>query len=144
MYMKTFTVKSADLVRNWYLIDANRKKLGRLATELALRLRGKHRVEYTPHIDTGDYLIVINANKVILTGNKYYNKFYYHHTGYIGNLKKTSFKDMISNHPEKVLEKAVKGMLPKGPLGRIMFRKLKIYAGNQHYHIAQKPQILEI
>lgn len=137
---------SKNVTPTWYLIDATRKKLGRLASFLAIRLRGKHYVEYTPHVDIGDYIIVINAEKVIITGKKYEKKIYYHHTGYIGHLKKNTFKDLIKSHPSQVIEKAVQGMLPKGPLGRLMFRKLKVYAGNKHLHTAQKPNpiILDI
>lgn len=142
--MKTFTAKSQDIKYKWYVIDATNKVLGRLATVIAGRLRGKHKVEYTPNIDVGDYLIVTNANKIIVTGNKYNNKFYYHYTGYMGGIKKTTFKEMIARKPERIIEIAVKGMLPKGPLGRAMFKKLKVYSGNEHYNIAQKPQILNI
>ncbi|WWO96013.1 MAG: 50S ribosomal protein L13 [Candidatus Dasytiphilus stammeri] len=142
--MKTLVVKSGVIKRNWYLVDASQKILGRLSTEVARRLRGKHRVEYSPHVDIGDYIIIINADKIQVTGNKYYDKIYYHHTGYIGNLKKFSFKEMIQRNPVRIIEYAVKGMLPKGPLGRLMFRKLKVYAGCQHSHIAQQPQILDI
>ncbi|WWP00246.1 MAG: 50S ribosomal protein L13 [Candidatus Dasytiphilus stammeri] len=137
--MKTFMKKKNNVTPTWYLIDANCKNLGRLASFLAMRLRGKHYVEYTPHLDMGDYIIVINAEKVIITGKKYDNKIYYYHTGYIGHLKKNTFKDLMKRHPSQVIEKAVQGMLPKGPLGRLMFRKLKVYAGNKHFHTAQKP-----
>ncbi|WWO95167.1 MAG: 50S ribosomal protein L13 [Candidatus Dasytiphilus stammeri] len=142
--MKTFIAKPNNVTHNWYLVDATRKKLGRLASFLAMRLRGKHYVEYTPHLDMGDYIIVINAEKIIITGNKYKNKFYFHHTGYIGHLKKIAFKDLMKVNPSKIIEKAVKGMLPKGPLGRLIFRKLKVYSGNQYFHLAQKPIILDI
>ncbi|WWO98567.1 MAG: 50S ribosomal protein L13 [Candidatus Dasytiphilus stammeri] len=142
--MKTFIAKPQNVTHNWYLVDATKKKLGRLASVLALRLRGKHYAEYTPHLDMGDYIIVINAEKIIITGNKYENKFYFHHTGYIGHLKKTAFKNLLKFHPSQIIEKAVKGMLPKGPLGRLMFRKLKVYPGNKYFHTAQKPIILDI
>ena len=131
--MKTFTAKPETVKRDWYVVDATGKTLGRLATELARRLRGKHKAEYTPHVDTGDYIIVLNADKV-----------YYHHTGHIGGIKQATFEEMIARRPERVIEIAVKGMLPKGPLGRAMFRKLKVYAGNEHNHAAQQPQVLDI
>ncbi|MGL5758038.1 50S ribosomal protein L13, partial [Plesiomonas sp.] len=130
--------------RDWYVVDANGKTLGRLATELARRLRGKHKAEYTPHVDTGDYIIVLNADKVAVTGNKRSDKVYYRHSGYIGGMKSATFEEMIAKHPERVIEIAVKGMLPKGPLGRAMFRKLKVYAGATHEHAAQQPQVLDI
>ncbi|MGL4602422.1 MAG: 50S ribosomal protein L13, partial [Plesiomonas sp.] len=130
--------------RDWYVVDANGKTLGRLATELARRLRGKHKAEYTPHVDTGDYIIVLNADKVAVTGNKRSDKVYYRHSGYIGGMKSATFEEMIAKHPERVIEIAVKGMLPKGPLGRAMFRKLKVYAGAAHDHAAQQPQVLDI
>ncbi|WWO99591.1 MAG: 50S ribosomal protein L13 [Candidatus Dasytiphilus stammeri] len=142
--MKTFIAKPKNVTHNWYLVDATNKKLGRLASFLAFRLRGKHYVEYTPHLDMGDYIIVINAEKIILTGKKDENKIYFHHTGYIGHLKKDYFKDIMKVHPSKVIEKAVKGMLPRGPLGRLMFRKLKVFDGNQHLHTAQKPQLITL
>lgn len=142
--MKTFTAKPETVKRDWYVVDATGKTLGRLATELARRLRGKHKAEYTPHVDTGDYIIVLNAEKVAVTGNKRLDKKYYHHTGYIGGIKEASFEEMIARHPERVIEIAVKGMLPKGPLGRAMYRKLKVYAGNEHNHAAQQPQVLDI
>ncbi|MGL4544503.1 MAG: 50S ribosomal protein L13, partial [Plesiomonas sp.] len=129
---------------DWYVVDANGKTLGRLATELARRLRGKHKAEYTPHVDTGDYIIVLNADKVAVTGNKRSDKIYYRHSGYIGGMKSATFEEMIAKHPERVIEIAVKGMLPKGPLGRAMFRKLKVYAGAAHDHAAQQPQVLDI
>lgn len=140
--MKTFTAKPETVKRDWYVVDATGKTLGRLASELALRLRGKHKAEYTPHVDTGDYIIVLNADKVAVTGNKRTDKVYYHHTGHIGGIKQATFEEMIARRPERVLEIAVKGMLPKGPLGRAMFRKLKVYAGNEHNHAAQQPQVL--
>ena len=142
--MKTFTAKPKNIQYNWYIVDATNKILGRLATKLASRLRGKHKPEYTPHIDTGDYIIIINAKKISTTGNKNYDKMYYHHSGYVGGMKKISLRDMLHRNPERVLEIAVKGMLPKGPLGRAMSRKLKIFAGDKHCHEAQKPQILNI
>jgi large subunit ribosomal protein L13 len=142
--MKTFVAKPAEVKRDWYVVDAEGKTLGRLATEIALRLRGKHKAEYTPHVDTGDYIIVINAEKVAVTGNKAKDKMYHHHTGYIGGLKSFSFEELIERAPERVIERAVKGMLPKGPLGRAMYRKLKVYAGSEHQHSAQQPQVLDI
>ena len=142
--MKTFVAKPAEVKRDWYVVDAEGKTLGRLATEIALRLRGKHKAEYTPHVDTGDYIVIINAEKITVTGNKAKGKIYYHHTGFIGGIKSISFEDLIVRAPERVIEKAVKGMLPKGPLGRAMFRKLKVYAGTEHQHSAQQPQVLDI
>jgi len=142
--MKTFVAKPAEVKREWFVVDAEGKTLGRLATEIALRLRGKHKAEYTPHVDTGDYIIVVNAEKITVTGNKAKGKIYYHHTGFIGGIKAISFEDLIVRAPERVIEKAVKGMLPKGPLGRAMYRKLKVYAGTEHQHSAQQPQVLDI
>ncbi|MCE0812084.1 50S ribosomal protein L13 [Buttiauxella sp. S04-F03] len=142
--MKTFTAKPETVQRDWFVVDADGKTLGRLATELASRLRGKHKAEYTPHVDTGDYIIVLNADKVAVTGNKRTDKVYYRHTGYVGGIKQATFEEMIARHPERVIEIAVKGMLPKGPLGRAMFRKLKVYAGTEHNHAAQQPQVLDI
>ena len=142
--MKTFTAKPETVKRDWYVVDADGKTLGRLATEIARRLRGKHKAEYTPHVDTGDYIIVVNAEKVAVTGNKREDKIYYRHTGYIGGIKQATFEEMIVRHPERVIEIAVKGMLPKGPLGRAMYRKMKVYAGSEHKHTAQQPQVLEI
>ncbi|WP_372880519.1 50S ribosomal protein L13 [Psychromonas sp.] len=142
--MKTFVAKPAEVKRDWYVVDAEGKTLGRLATEIALRLRGKHKAEYTPHVDTGDYIVVINAEKVAVTGNKAKGKMYYHHTGFIGGIKSISFEDLIVRAPERVIENAVKGMLPRGPLGRAMYRKLKVYAGTEHQHSAQQPQVLDI
>jgi len=142
--MKTFVAKPAEVKRDWFVVDAEGKTLGRLATEIALRLRGKHKAEYTPHVDTGDYIIVINAEKITVTGNKAKGKIYYHHTGFIGGIKSINFEDLIVRAPERVIEKAVKGMLPKGPLGRAMYRKLKVYAGTEHQHSAQQPQVLDI
>lgn len=137
--MKTFSIKEGDIKRDWFLVDASDKTLGRLATEIASRLRGKHKPEYTPHMDTGDYIVVVNAEKISLTGNKINDKIYYHHTGYVGNLKETNFKALIAKKPTDPLKIAVKGMLPKGPLGRTMLKKLKIFAGSEHDHIAQQP-----
>ncbi|TYK64444.1 50S ribosomal protein L13 [Colwellia echini] len=142
--MKTFVAKPASVQREWFLVDAEDKTLGRIATEIASRLRGKHKAEYTPHVDTGDYIVVINAEKVRVTGNKAKGKIYYSHTGFVGGLKQISFEKLIEKAPERVLEIAVKGMLPKGPLGREMFRKLKVYAGTEHQHTAQQPQLLEL
>ncbi|MFV9997178.1 MAG: 50S ribosomal protein L13 [Arsenophonus endosymbiont of Dermacentor nuttalli] len=142
--MKTFTAKPETVKRDWYVVDADGKTLGRLATEIARRLRGKHKAEYTPHVDTGDYIIVVNAEKVAVTGNKREDKIYYRHTGYIGGIKQATFEEMIVRHPERVIEIAVKGMLPKGPLGRAMYRKMKVYAGSEHKHTAQQPQVLDI
>jgi large subunit ribosomal protein L13 len=142
--MKTFSAKPAEVKRDWYLVDAAGKTLGRLSTELARRLRGKHKAEYTPHVDTGDFLIVINAEKVRVTGNKEQDKIYYKHTGYIGNMKSVSLGKLRQTHPERIIETAVKGMLPKNPLGRAMFKKLKVYSGEIHGHQAQQPKLLEI
>lgn len=142
--MKTFSAKSETTKHDWYVVDADNKVLGRLAAEIARRLRGKHKPEYTPHVDTGDYIVVVNAEKVAVTGNKENAKVYYRHTGYPGGIKETSFKDMINTHPTRVLETAVKGMLPKNKLGREMLSKLKIYAGAEHRHAAQQPKVLEI
>ena len=141
--MKTFSAKPAEVKRDWYVVDADGKTLGRLSTELARRLRGKHKAEYTPHVDTGDYIIVINAEKVRVTGNKEKDKIYYRHTGYIGNMKSVSLGKLRQTHPERIIETAVKGMLPKNPLGRAMFKKLKVYAGGEHGHQAQQPKLLE-
>jgi len=140
--MKTFSAKEHEVNRDWYVVDAEGKTLGRLASEVARRLRGKHKPVYTPHVDTGDYIIVVNADKVHVTGNKASGKIYYHHTGYIGNLKSASFEQMQAKAPGRVIELAVKGMLPKNPLGRAMFRKLKVYAGPEHKHTAQQPKAL--
>lgn len=142
--MRTFSAKPAEVKRDWYVVDADGKTLGRLATEIALRLRGKHKPEYTPHVDTGDYIVVVNAEKVKVTGNKETDKMYYHHTGYIGNLKSISLDKLRIKAPEQIIEKAVKGMLPRNPLGRAMFKKLKVYAGAEHGHAGQQPQPLEI
>ncbi|WP_218352229.1 50S ribosomal protein L13 [Alteromonas lipotrueiana] len=142
--MKTFVAKPETVQRDWFVVDATDKTLGRLASEIARRLRGKHKPEYTPHVDAGDYIIVINADKITVTGNKALKKMYYSHTGYPGGLKETNFEKLLAHKPEMVIEKAVKGMLPKGPLGRAMFRKLKVYAGGEHSHAAQQPQVLDI
>ena len=133
----------AEIV-NWFVVDATGKTLGRLSTEIARRLRGKHKPVYTPHVDTGDYIVVINAEKVRVTGNKLKDKIYYHHTGFIGNLKSISLEKLLDQAPERVIEKAVKGMLPRGPLGRQMYSKLKVYAGSEHAHAAQQPIPLEV
>ena len=142
--MKTISAKADDVKRDWFLVDADGKTLGRLATEIARRLRGKHKTIYTPHVDTGDYIVVINAEKVRVSGNKAKDKMYYSHSGYMGGIKATNFSDMIERSPERVIEIAVKGMLPRNPLGREMYRKLKVYAGPQHQHAAQQPQPLEL
>ncbi len=142
--MKTFSAKSSQVKRDWYIVDASDKVLGRLASEIAHRLRGKHKPEYTPHVDTGDYIVVVNAEKIAVTGNKANDKVYYHHTGHPGGIKSTRFKDMIEKHPTRVIEAAVKGMMPKNKLGRAMLSKLKVYAGDQHAHAAQQPKLLEI
>ena len=142
--MKTFVAKPETVKRDWYVIDAEGKTLGRLATEVARRLRGKHKPEYTPHVDTGDYIVIVNAEKVAVTGNKAQNKMYYSHTGFPGGIKSISFEKLIAKKPEMVIQKAVKGMLPRGPLGRAMFRKLKVYAGAEHNHVAQQPKQLDL
>ncbi|KTD17538.1 50S ribosomal protein L13 [Legionella jordanis] len=142
--MKTFSAKTHEVKRDWYVIDASDKVLGRLATEIARRLRGKHKAEYTPHVDTGDYIIVTNAEKVTVTGRKFKEKMYYHHSGFPGGIKSTSFDKLQKKNPVRIIELAVKGMLPKNPLGREMYRKLKVYAGNEHPHVAQQPKPLEI
>ena len=142
--MKTFVAKPETVKRDWYVVDAEDKTLGRIATEIAHRLRGKHKAEYTPHVDTGDYIIVINAEKVTVTGNKFKDKVYYAHSGFPGGLKSTTFDKLQAAKPEMIIEKAVKGMLPRGPVGRAMYRKLKVYAGTEHNHAAQQPQVLDI
>ena len=141
--MKTYSAKTGEVPGDWYLIDADGKTLGRLASEVAMRLRGKHKPEYTPHIDTGDHIVVINAEKVHVTGKKREQKIYYRHSGYPGNLKETTLEDTLNSHPERVIESAVRGMLPKNPLGRAMHRKLRVYAGQEHPHAAQQPKTLE-
>ncbi|MGB3270257.1 MAG: 50S ribosomal protein L13 [Rhodanobacter sp.] len=142
--MKTFSANADNVKRDWFVVDATDKTLGRLSTEIARRLRGKHKPEYTPHCDTGDYIVVVNAQKVHVTGAKLDDKMYHRFTGYVGNLKTMSLKDLLATHPERVIEIAVKGMLPKNPLGREMYRKLKVYGGADHPHTAQQPQALEI
>ena len=142
--MKTFSAKPAEVRRDWFVVDATGKTLGRLSTEIARRLRGKHKPEYTPHVDTGDYIVVVNAEKVRVTGNKRKDKMYHHHTGYIGNLKSVSFEKLIDQAPERAIEHAVKGMLPRGPLGRKMLSKLRVFAGPEHTHAAQQPIPLDV
>ncbi len=142
--MKTFSAKPHEVIHGWFIVDASGKVLGRLAAELAHRLRGKHKPEFTPHVDTGDYIVVVNADKLHVTGNKAKDKIYYRHTGYPGGIYSTNFEKLHARHPGRVLEKAVKGMLPKGPLGYAMLRKMKVYAGTTHPHAAQQPQTLEI
>jgi large subunit ribosomal protein L13 len=142
--MKTFSAKPAEVRRDWFVVDATDKTLGRLSTEIARRLRGKHKAEYTPHVDTGDYIVVVNAEKIRVTGNKRKDKMYHRHTGYVGNLKSIPLDKLLEEHPERALQFAVKGMLPRNPLGRKMFSKLKVYAGPQHEHAAQQPIPLEI
>jgi len=142
--VKTFSATPETIKRDWFVVDASDKILGRLATEIAHRLRGKHKPEYTPHMDVGDYIVVVNAEKIQASGNKMKDKIYYHHTGFPGGLKSISLGKLLQEAPERVIESAVKGMLPKGPLGREMYRKLKVYAGPQHAHAAQQPQPLDI
>ena len=144
IFMKTFSAKASEVEREWFVVDATGKTLGRMATEIARRLRGKHKPEYTPHVDTGDYIVVVNAEKVAVTGNKAKDKIYHSHTGYPGGLKSISFEKLIDKAPERTIESAVKGMLPRNPLGREMFRKLKVYAGAEHPHTAQQPKALEL
>ena len=142
--MKTFTATPATIKREWCVVDATDKTLGRLATQLAHRLRGKHKPEFTPNMDTGDHMVVINADKIKVTGNKLEDKMYYRHTGYIGNLKSINLGKLMDTHPERAIQNAVRGMLPKNPLGRAMFRKLHVYAGPEHPHTAQQPTQLEL
>jgi large subunit ribosomal protein L13 len=142
--MKTFSAKPETVKRDWYVIDASGKVLGRLATEVARRLRGKHKAEFTPHVDTGDYIVVVNAEKVLATGKKDTDKFYHSYSGYQSGLKSISLSDMRRRAPQRIIEEAVRGMLPKNPLGRAMIRKLKVYAGPNHEHQAQAPKALEI
>ena len=142
--MKTFSAKPETVKRDWYLVDASGKTLGRLCSELASRLRGKHKPVFTPHVDTGDYLVVINAEKIAVTGKKMQDKMYHRFTGYVGNLKSENLSQVLARKPERVIELGVKGMLPKNPLGRAMFRKLKVYKGSEHPHEAQQPQVLDI
>jgi large subunit ribosomal protein L13 len=142
--MRTFSAKPEEVQRGWFVVDATNKVLGRLASEIARRLRGKHKAIYTPHVDTGDYIVVVNAEKLRVTGTKALDKKYYRHTGYPGGIRETNFGDMQARFPGRALELAVKGMLPKGPLGYAMIRKLKVYAGDVHPHVAQQPKTLEI
>jgi len=142
--MSTFSAKPADVTHQWFVIDATDKVLGRIASEAALRLRGKHKAIYTPHVDTGDYIVVINASKIRVTGNKSLDKMYHRHSGYPGGISSMNFRDMQAKHPGRALEKAVKGMLPKGPLGFAMIKKLKVYGGAEHPHTAQQPKVLDI
>lgn len=142
--MKTFSAKPETVTRDWYVVDASGLTLGRLATEIATRLRGKHKPEYTPHVDTGDYIVVVNAEKVHVTGKKAQDKIYYSHSGFPGGIKSINFEKLINRAPERVIEFAVKGMLPKNPLGRAMYRKMKVYKGAAHPHAAQQPQELKI
>jgi large subunit ribosomal protein L13 len=142
--MKTYSAKPGEVTQDWFVVDAAGKTLGRLATEVARRLRGKHKPQYTPHVDTGDFIIVLNAAKVKVTGRKASDKMYHQHTGYIGNLKSISFEKLVVKAPTRIIEFAVKGMLPKNPLGRAMYRKLKVYAGAEHPHAAQMPKPLSV
>ena len=142
--MKTFSAKAEDVSRDWYVVDADGKTLGRLASEIARRLKGKHKPIFTPHVDTGDYIVVVNAEKVAVTGNKMRDKMYHRHTGYIGHLKSISLEKQLEKAPERVIETAVKGMLPRNPLGRSMMKKLRIFAGPEHTHHAQQPKTLDI
>lgn len=142
--MTTVSAKPAEVRRSWYLVDADGKTLGRLATEVARRLRGKHKPQYTPHVDTGDYIVIVNAEKIRVTGNKLQDKMYHHHTGYTGHLKSISLEKLLDKWPERVITYAVKGMLPRNPLGRAMLKKLKVYAGPEHRHQAQQPQTLDL
>ena len=139
--MSTYMAKPANVERKWYVIDAEGVVLGRLASQVALMLRGKHKPTFTPHVDTGDFIIVVNTDKIVLTGNKLNDKIYYHHTGHPGGLKETKYRDLMATKSEFALKKAVRGMLPKGPLGNKMFKKLKVYAGAEHEHQAQKPEL---
>jgi large subunit ribosomal protein L13 len=142
--MKTFSAKHDEVERHWYLVDATNKTLGRLSTEIANRLRGKHKPIYTPHVDTGDYIVVVNASKIRVTGNKMTDKIYYKHTGYIGNMKSMNLETMLEKNPERVIMKSVKGMLPKNKLGNAMLKKLRVFAGPEHNHSSQKPEVLEL
>lgn len=142
--MKTYSAKPYEVDQNWLIVDAEGQILGRMATEIAARLRGKHKAEYTPHVDTGDYIVVINAEKVQVTGNKATDKMYHAHSGYPGGLKSISFEKLLQKSPERIIQSAVKGMLPRTPLGRAMFKKLKVYAGAEHPHSAQQPQALQL
>lgn len=142
--MKTYSAKKETAQHNWYLVDATDKTLGRMATEIANRLRGKHKPEFTPHVDTGDYIVVVNAEKVKVTGNKAKDKMYYHHTGFPGGIKSVSFEKLMDKAPERAIEAAVKGMMPKNKLASVMLAKLKVYSGAEHPHSAQQPQVLEL
>jgi large subunit ribosomal protein L13 len=142
--MTTVSAKPAEVRREWFLVDAQGKTLGRLASELARRLRGKHKAQYTPHVDTGDYIVVVNAEKVRVTGNKLADKMYHHHTGYIGNLKSVNLETLLAKAPDRVITHAVKGMMPRNPLGRAMLKKLRVYAGPEHRHQAQQPKPLDL
>lgn len=142
--MKTYSAKPHEVQKNWYIVDATNKTLGRLASRIALYLRGKHKPEYTPHVDTGDYIVVLNADKVKVTGRKFTDKKYFHHSGFPGGIKETTFEKLQAKHPTRAIEIAVKGMLPKNSLGRAMFNKLKVYAGTEHQHHAQQPQVLDL
>ena len=142
--MKSVSMRAQDVQRSWFVVDAENRTLGRLASAIAHRLRGKHKPEYTPHVDTGDFIIVVNAAKVRVTGNKEAGKIYYRHSGYPGGIKSTSLGKMRQTHPERILEKAVKGMMPRNSLGRAMFKKLKVYAGAEHPHAAQQPEPMDI
>ena len=142
--MKTFSAKPHEVKRDWFVVDATNKTLGRLATEVARRLRGKHKPEFTPHVDTGDFIIITNAEKITVTGKKFTDKMYHRHSGHPGGIKSVPFNHMQAKNPERIIELAVKGMLPKNPLGREMFRKLKVYAGTEHPHVAQQPILLDI
>ena len=142
--MKTFSAKHDEVERHWYLVDATNKTLGRLSTEIASRLRGKHKPIYTPHVDTGDYIVVVNASKIRVTGNKMQDKIYYKHSGYIGNMKSMNLETMLEKNPERVIMKSVKGMLPKNKLSNAMLKKLRVFAGPEHNHISQKPEVLEL
>lgn len=142
--MKTYSTKPKDVRREWLLVDATDKVLGRLASEVARRLRGKHKPEYTPHIDTGDHIVVVNADKIRVTGSKLDSKVYHRHTGYPGGIRSVVLKDLLRSQPERVIENAVRGMLPKNPLGRAMFKKLHVYAGAEHKHQSQQPEALEV
>lgn len=142
--MSSYIAKPETVERKWYVIDADGVVLGRLASQVALMLRGKHKPTFTPHVDTGDYIIVVNTDKIAMTGRKLDQKIYYHHSGYPGGLKETKYRDLLANKSEFVLKKAVRGMLPKGPLGNKMFKKLKVYAGAEHPHAAQQPEVFDM
>lgn len=144
MKTKTFVTKPSDIQRQWWVVDAEGQTLGRLASKIAPILRGKHKPTYTPHLDNGDFVIIINCDKIVVTGNRLDDKNYYRHSGYMGGLKTMTLREMMNKHPNRVIEQAVRGMLPKGPLGRAMLKKLKVYAGSEHPHSAQSPQVLEL